>query len=875
LELLAEGAWQTDYQFTYALHKEQMECQYLGRNFEEAERLFKIVIAKAKTRIDKAKAYNTMIILTTLRSPREAIALGIEALNKLFGVNLPLDMGKDQVSRELIKARRRLNKIGLDKVIDLPRMQNMEILAAHELMLNIGTPAYYVNHDFFTFIALNGVNDSLKYGLMPHSAVAFIVMATVIQTVKGDYEQGYRIGEMALKLNEKLDNQKVRGQVLHVFAFFIQHWKKHIKNDCDIYAQVYESSINAGDFIYAGHSITAAAETRLRISQRLDDVLNDLKKYQEFMKTLKDVLIVGQYHQIISWIHALKGKNPDGSDLSGDGLDMSAVLAWFRNEGNYFALCYILFFNVALLSRKGKYEEALEAAEELDRYIHVTIGTLQSADHYFYYSLILTVLLRGGETQRKKKFDAILRRNQRIMHKWATLCPENFQHKYDLVAAEMLAIKGRYREAQKLYHAAIEGARNNQYLSEEALACERLALFYLDGAAKDEARLFLKRAYQCYNSWGASDQVKYLEEKYASLMLAEHRQQATGSMTRLDVTETTASSSLLDLSTVMQVSQVISSEIVLDRLLQKIMHMSIANAGAQRGYLILESDGELTIEASEDAGNNEVQVMQSMALQECTGLCLAIVNYVYHSGKDVILGNAMQEGPFTSDPYIMRTGCKSIICSPILNKGRLSGILYMENNLTTNAFTPDRMEMLRILSSQVSISIENARLFGLATTDGLTKLYVHRYFHLLLDKEMQRSRRHNKQFSLIMMDIDDFKFFNDTYGHQLGDKVLRIVARTIQKVSRVDDVVARYGGEEFVMILPETDAPQAMIAAEKIRAVVDSLEIMHGEERLHVTISLGVTAYPLYAGENEQLIRLADAALYTSKHKGKNCVSLC
>jgi len=182
--------------------------------------------------------------------------------------------------------------------------------------------------------------------------------------------------------------------------------------------------------------------------------------------------------------------------------------------------------------------------------------------------------------------------------------------------------------------------------------------------------------------------------------------------------------------------------------------------------------------------------------------------------------------------------------------------------------------MLRILSSQVSISIENARLFGLATTDGLTKLYVHRYFHLLLDKEMQRSRRHNKQFSLIMMDIDDFKFFNDTYGHQLGDKVLRIVARTIQKISRVDDVVARYGGEEFVMILPETDAPQAMIAAEKIRAMVESLEIIHGEERLHVKISLGVSAFPIHAAVKEELIRLADAALYTSKRSGKNRVSL-
>jgi diguanylate cyclase (GGDEF)-like protein len=874
LELLADGAWQTDYELTYSLHTEQMECEYLGRNFEEAERLFRIIIAQAKTRIDKAKAYNTMIVLYTTRHlPHEAIALGIEAL-KLFGVNIPIDIGKDQIARELIKASKRLKKVGLDKVIDLPLTQNKNMLAEHEIILSMGTAAYYVNNNLFAFISLKAVNKVLKYGNTLDSSVAFMAMATIIQTVQGNYEMGYRIGEMALKLNEKIGNKKVMGMIYHIFAFFIQHWKKHIRNDSDLYAKVYESSINAGDFIYAGHSITAAAETRLRISPRLDDVLDELKKYQDFMNTLSDPLIVGQYYQLNQWIMALKGQTPNRDDISSDKSEMSAIIAWLRNERNYYALCFVLSPKVMLLLWYGKYEKALEAAEELDQYIHLVTGTLIVADHYFFYSLILTALLRDGETQRKAKFDALLRRNQRIMHKWATLCPENFQHKYDLVAAEIMAVKGRYREAQTLYHAAIEGARHNEYLQDEALACERLALFYLDGAAKEEARLFMQRAYQCYNSFGAGAKMKVLEEKYAPLVRAEQRYYPMGTMTRTDDTETTAGSSLLDLSTVMQVSQVISSEIMLDRLLQKIMHMSIANAGAQRGYLILESEGELTIEASEDVDNNEVQVMQSMALQECTGLCRAIVNYVYHSGKDVILGNAMQEGPFTSDPYIMRTGCKSIICSPILNKGRLSGILYMENNLTTNTFTPDRLEMLRILSSQVSISIENARLFGLATTDGLTKLYVHRYFHLLLDKEMQRSRRHNKQFSLIMMDIDDFKFFNDTYGHQLGDKVLRIVARTIQKISRVDDVVARYGGEEFVMILPETDAPQAMIAAEKIRAMVESLEIIHGEERLHVKISLGVSAFPIHAAVKEELIRLADAALYTSKRSGKNRVSL-
>ena len=134
----------------------------------------------------------------------------------------------------------------------------------------------------------------------------------------------------------------------------------------------------------------------------------------------------------------------------------------------------------------------------------------------------------------------------------------------------------------------------------EAIACERLALFYLGNSCKEEAKTFMQHAYRCYTSWGASAKAEELEEKYAQLITTEQKQQVTGAISMTSATETTSGSSMLDLSTVMQVSQVISSEIMLDRLLQKIMHMSIANAGAQRGYLILESEGELTIEASED-----------------------------------------------------------------------------------------------------------------------------------------------------------------------------------------------------------------------------------------------------------------------------------
>jgi len=339
-----------------------------------------------------------------------------------------------------------------------------------------------------------------------------------------------------------------------------------------------------------------------------------------------------------------------------------------------------------------------------------------------------------------------------------------------------------------------------------------------------------------------------------------------------ETTFTGTTSTLLDLSTVMQVSQAISSEIMLDRLLQKVMHMFVTNAGAQRGFLILETDGRLTIEASEEVQTGEIRVLQSEALETCENLARTIVHYVHRSGQDLIIANAVEEGSFQHDAYIQKHACKSILCAPIMNKGKLTGILYMENNLIVGAFSPERLKLLRVISAQAAISLENARLFELATTDGLTKLFVHRYFQLLLDQEIHNHQRFKRPFSIVMMDIDDFKDVNDTYGHQTGDKVLRHVARAIKNNTRAVDVAARYGGEEFVLILPETDLDNARVAAEKIRGFVEQMEVAHGLETIRVTISLGIATFPRHAEDKQSLIRSADGALYTAKRSGKNRV---
>ena len=174
---------------------------------------------------------------------------------------------------------------------------------------------------------------------------------------------------------------------------------------------------------------------------------------------------------------------------------------------------------------------------------------------------------------------------------------------------------------------------------------------------------------------------------------------------------------MLDLSIVMEVAQVISSEIRLENLLQQIMHLSIANAGAQRGYLILVSDGQLQVQASEDVLTGENRVLQAILLDECEGLSAPIVHYVYRSGNPLVLGNAGLEENFRNDPHIVENRCKSILCLPIMNKGAVVAVLYMENNLTADAFTSEHLKILQIISSQAAISLQNAELYENITSE--------------------------------------------------------------------------------------------------------------------------------------------------------------
>ncbi|MBE9562773.1 MAG: GAF domain-containing sensor histidine kinase, partial [Proteobacteria bacterium] len=281
-----------------------------------------------------------------------------------------------------------------------------------------------------------------------------------------------------------------------------------------------------------------------------------------------------------------------------------------------------------------------------------------------------------------------------------------------LVEAEKARVLGQL-EAIEWYEKAIAGAKENEYLNEEALANELACQFYLQKDIPKIAQVYLRDAHYAYQQWGATAKVQQLEAKYPQFLSPKTSNTISTNSTilanKIAPISTTGSSQWLDLNSVTKASQTLSKEIILSKLLEKMMSIVIENAGAEKGYLLLPKQDNWFIEGS--GHGSEITVLQSLPIEESEQLSVNIIHYVARTKENIVLNDATQEGNFTRDPYIVKQHSQSILCMPLLNQGQLISILYLENNLTTGAFTSNRIETLNLLSSQLAISIENSLLY--------------------------------------------------------------------------------------------------------------------------------------------------------------------
>jgi len=702
MSLLAPDSWERNYSMTLRLYVETLEAEYLNTNFEQAEVLAEVVLRSAKNQLDIVKVYQLKVLFYQAQSLMlKAVETGLEVL-EMLGVKL-----LDNQTIAVPKLPR------IEELENLPVMTDPYQLAAMEILTALYPPAYIAKPEIVSSLVLTMVNLCIERG---HSALAtfpYTLYGMIQCGIEGDIEAGYYAGLIALKLLEQFNASQQKAKVYVMFNAHIRIWKESTKNTVASFLEGMKVGVETGDLEWAIYNCKHYIVNLFLVGKSLEYVEDKQTVYMEFLLKNKHEFAIGyaKIWQIIA--SSLRSQTAEQVRLGSSMLDEPAVMSRWQKENNRMSLFAAYVAKLMLLYLFKDYAAAVASGKLAAEYADGAIGLITVGVHNFYYSLAL--LAHYPDSDNQEAYLAIVNSNQQIMKKWAYHAPMNYQHKYELVEAEKARVFSDKLAAMDYYDLAIKGAAANGYIQEEALAYELAGEFYQSLDKDISARSYVKKAYYAYIRWGSIAKVKDLECRYDYLV--DRHQEAIYNNNWVTTTKTTINNSLvLDLPTVVKASQAVSSEIILSRLLEKLVQLVKENAGAQKVLFLAKTGNQLFIEAALTGQFNDVTVLQSLPIAESESLPISLINYVERTQKYLVLDDATRSEQFQFDPYIATNQPLSILVLPIIHQGNLTGIFYLENNLTKGAFTSDRLEILGILSAQAAISLENARFYNVLET---------------------------------------------------------------------------------------------------------------------------------------------------------------
>ncbi|MCP4601486.1 MAG: AAA family ATPase [Proteobacteria bacterium] len=711
MELLEKDCWNKQYNLAFNIYAVAIEVAYLNRDFHILNRLADTVIEHARTNIDRVTIdINRINACKVQEDFSGAISIALNNL-KVLGIKLPKRASKLAILLSILNIKRMLIGKKPEDLIDDPDMTEPEMIAASQIFTAIGNAIYRVDPDMFALLVLKSVHIHLKYGLHPLAASAYAGYG-IILTALGDMEEAYKFGNLALKITDKYNAKELKPTIIFFYNALLRHWKEHIGKAAEAALEGYKIGIETGNLEYAALNLLLHGWYYLTTDKGLEELEKDVAKYNQIIKQLKQTDIFKAQSQGWQVVLNLLGQSENPTVLIGKVFDENKILNEYIEQKNHNGISGLYAFKLDLLYIFNKYTEAFDYLKKTEELKQASVGFSTIININYLGSLIMLARYLDVPEKKQKQILRRVSKNQKILKKWTNVSPENFLHRFYMVEAERTRVQGKIDHTEQYFDRAIELSKKHGYLKDEGIANERAAIFYLSRGKEKIAKLYITDAYNCYSRWGALAKVKHLEDAYPELILSNKIVSDNDSSDSLGNSSTTGSTSeALDLSTVMKASQTISGEIILGKLLARMMKIVLENAGAEKGFIILEYNGKLLIEAEGNVGSAEITVLKSISIDEHEGLCSSIVNYIARTKKILILNNALEKGDFADDPYVLKHKSRSILCSAILNQGRLTGILYLENNLTTGAFTHKRLEILNVLSSQIAISIDNAKLY--------------------------------------------------------------------------------------------------------------------------------------------------------------------
>lgn len=710
---LGRSSWQIDYDLTLELYVHTTEVAYLCGDFEDVERWVAIVLQEVKAVLDSVKIYDIKIQTDIAQNQLlEAIDTALQVLQQL-GISFPEQPSQSDIQLELDAIASLLGERSIESLSHLPEMVEPDKLEAMRILSRITTVAQIAAPNLMPLLASKQVSLSIQHGNASTSPVVYANFGLILCGMIGDMESGYEYGQLALRLLSQPHTYATKARTVTIISNFITPWKKHVKETLQQFLEGYQSGLETGDLEFAGYCAHCYCYHSYVVGKELVELERKMTTYGEAIRRIKQELPLTWNQLYQQSILNLIGHSANPSRLIGEIYDEEIELPQHKIANNGFAIFNTYFNKLFLCYLFYEYDQAVENSNMAENYLLQMSATFVKAVYYFYDSLARLAIYSESNTKVQSEILKTVIAKQEEMKRWAYYAPMNYLHKYHLVEAEKARVLGQLPEAEDFYEQSIQEARENEYIQEEALAYELAAKHYLARGREKFAQVYMKEAHYCYERWGAIAKVKDLETRYPQFF-PQSLDVIYTSIFPTSGTTSNPSPIAFDLTAVLKASQAISSEIELEQLLCSLMQILIENAGAQTGFLILENAGEWAIEASceltNDANVRATQVLQSIPM--ANRLPESIIQYVIRSHESVILNDATREGNFIHESYIQHNQTQSILCLPLLNQSKLVGALYLENQLTTGAFTPERSQVLHLLSTQAAISIENAKLYS-------------------------------------------------------------------------------------------------------------------------------------------------------------------
>ncbi|NQY75392.1 MAG: AAA family ATPase [Candidatus Margulisbacteria bacterium] len=711
MSMIPKELWQDYYNLGFALLMERFEAEFLTGHYLESDTYFQKIMAFCQDPTEQIKAYTLKIILLTYKGHyQEANELGRAGLEKM-GVDFPIipNHFAKSIQTTLILSRllgKKIMNLQFQKEMSKPRLQVISSLYTALL-----PPLQQTSPDLYQWVVMKLINLYLKHGNTPSSSYAYMGLGVILCRDYNQYKRGYQLGLLALKLNSKYDNKQLNCKLKVDLGIFISPWLKHLQRSTRILRQAYQDGVNAGDSLYSNLALKGMIQQMVIQGNSIKNVLEETKTCAAITKQSQHQRTIHTHTLTEHFMMALQGLTHSTTNMSHGSFHEGEYIESLNGTQDKDTLIWYSLIKLQLSYLMYNYDQTAKIVNHIMETLDETKGQILQAEFMYYTVLSISVLFKTASIKKRFVYLKLMNRCRTSLKEWSKICPENFEHKYLLVEAEMANAFNQYNESERLYDKAADSALKNEYLQNAGIAYECALRHAIDRGKESDAIRYLEKSIKAYKQWGATGKLRQMEARYMDLWAKMKGQKPVTKDLRKEGMDQISVPSTLDMISVMKTVQAFSQEVDLNALLEKLIHTIIETAGAQRGALITKPEvGDLTVSAQGSVDTPKAEIVNSPLKDEA--FPTSVIHYAIRSSEVVVIHNGIKDNRFNKDTYIQKQCPKSIMVVPIIKKNNTIGVLYLENNAVESAFTEKRETILKLIASQAAISLENSRLYS-------------------------------------------------------------------------------------------------------------------------------------------------------------------